>query len=241
MKFFAFSFLIISFLACGNQQQNTPSTSAVKATDSIPTVGPTNTQALVSASGKFIDDLLKSGKKGIFEDSTFAAIIEDDFAVGITSATSSSNPYDGYKEFKYKITSYLKYGGDWKIKDEKFVISDSTYYKPSNPEIKLEDMDRDGRKDIMLLFALDGRGNQQYALFLVKNNEVVEVRGFKEVYAPVYDEKKKVIESTNNYHGGQTKEFYRLVKDSVIFISGIEELSGKEGHSVRKYTTKENQ
>lgn len=228
-------FLSVFFLfACGNSQQNTAATNAVAKTDTLKTVAANQVEnAPKTASGKSIEDLLKSGQKGIFQDSTFAAMIENDFAVGVTSTVVGN---DINSELTYKATTYMKENGVWKKIEEHGATSDSG----NDPEIKLEDMDKDGQKDIMLQLSADGRGNQQYKLFLVKNKKLVEVRGFQDLLAPTYDEKKKMISTTSSYHGGSTSEFYKLGKDTVIFVEGTKTVNDrKTGTHTRNYTKKE--
>ena len=81
-------------------------------------------------------------------------------------------------------------------------------------------MDKDGQKDIMLLLAQDGRGNQNYALFLLKAKALVEVKGFDELYAPTYDEKKKAIKSTSTHNRGSDVEFYKIVNGQLVKAAG---------------------
>jgi hypothetical protein len=234
----ALCLLVFFLFACGNSQQNNAAANAVVKTDSIKPLDSIKVEnmATTTTSGKSMNELLKSGEKGVFQDSTFAAIIEDDFAVGIRLNVG------GRIYRSYDVTSYLKELGIWKVKEVKTITSrlDSP---DDTAEIKLEDMDKDGKEDIMLLMSADGRGNEQYTLFLIKDKNLIEVRGFSDLPAPIYDEKKKMISSTSSYHGGSTIEFYRLAKDTVIFVEGIENLYGRNGvggqTSSRKFTVKE--
>ena len=237
MRILACSFIAISFLFCGNKQRDTSSTSWAKVTDSIPSATQTTTQKSVSLLPKSFDDLLKNGQNGIFEDSTFSAIIESDFAIKITNPAFEN---DVVMEFTYNITVYVKDSGNWKIQEEKKIVSEYTRYKARGSEVKLQDMDGDGSKDIMLLLASDGRGNQNYALFLVKGKNLIEVKDFEELYAPVYDEKQKMIVTGSIMHGGHTEESYRIVNQSLIFLEGVSTHydRDKEEDVVRKYTTK---
>jgi hypothetical protein len=214
--------LFLSLLACKNEPQTTNSVANKPIEANV-----LQKAKPISASSDKIEAFLKSGKTGIFEDTCFTAIMDVNHTVFITADTSN---YDGsgYQIFNYTIKSYTKNGDNWQIKEEK-QVSDSTNYKSDLPEIKLEDMNKDGEKDIMLLMAVDGRGNQQYTLFLRKNKgqTLVKVEGFEELYAPTYDAKRKVIVSTNSYHRGQTIDVYKIVSDSLQHLESKEEDFGK--------------
>jgi hypothetical protein len=210
-------FLFLSLFACKNEAKETNSA----ANKTIENQSIIKEKSVNSPSDK-IETFLKEGKTGVFEDTCFTAIMGTNHAVFILG-TAINNEND-YGVFNYSIKSYTKNGDNWQVKDEQQVTSDSTNYKPDLPEIKLYDINKDGEKDIMLLMASDGRGNQQYTLFLSKDKgqTLVKVEGFEELYAPIYDAKKKVIVSTNSYNRGQAIDIYTIVNDSLQHLESKE-------------------
>jgi hypothetical protein len=210
-------FLFLSVFACKNESKDTNSTTN-KTIDNQSIIK----EKSVNTTFDKIETFLKEGKSGVFEDTCFTAIMDVNHAIFIIGEAINNDK--GYGIFNYKVKSYTKNGDNWQIKNEQLITSDSTNYKPDLPEIKLEDINGDGEKDIMLLMASDGRGNQQYTLFLSKNKGqiLVKVEGFEELYAPVYDAKRKAIVSTNSYHGGESIDIYTILGDSLHHLESKE-------------------
>ena len=106
-------------------------------------------------------------------DSLAAAIVEDSFQVVVKCSVSRDGK--GYKELSYVIGSSQLTKGDWETLERKTVAFDSRNYKLIKPDIRVEDVDKDGVKDIMVLLSDYESGKREYKLFLIKNRKLVEV------------------------------------------------------------------
>ena len=162
---------------------------------------------------------LKEGKQGIFGDYRLKAIVMTDYAIFIKSEAFGESD-SGNDEFEYQIVSFVKDNKEWKIHEQKQIVSMKEYYKCCLPRIEIMDVDGDTVNDILVLMSIGGRDTRQYNLFLNKINEkiLIEVKGFMRVTTPVYNRKKNLIVSTERYSRGETIEQFRIIKDSLVCI-----------------------
>ena len=177
MRFFAFSLLIISFLACRNKQKKAPINVAVSMSDSLPECS-----------------------------------IDDNFMVVVNGSN--------FSELSYLVLVYKRLTNDGKPVEKRTVISDSKNYKSIKPHVRFEDMDNDGKKDLMLLMANDGYGKKQYKLFSTKDEKLTEIKGFEDLYSPIYNEKKKAIVSNKGYPGIPLMAFHKIVNGVLVELKG---------------------
>lgn len=220
-----FYIFLVCLLACKNQSKNILIINETEKNDSISPI----TNQVTITSYKSIEELLKNGQKGVFEDSTFSAIIETDFGVSVTNPAFHN--YEGYINVTYQITSYVKEGNNWKTQSVISITSDSTKYKCIGSDVKIADMDNDGKKDILILTYGDGR-NKNYKLFLFKDKHLVEVEDFEELANPTYDSNNKVISTYESWHGGHLIGMYQVIRDSLIFIESTLEDFDRDGDSL---------
>jgi hypothetical protein len=222
---YCFCLLVVSILSCKNEPKDLDSIINKR----IDSIAIRHEQRIAESADK-IKAFLESGQQGVFEDLSSKTIITASFAIFINCETVNNE--QGYSTFNYAIKSFAKNGDNWKIKDEKQIVSDTTDFKTSLPKIKWTDMNKDNEKDILLLMATDERKNEQYTLFLTKNKgqTFVKVEGFEKLYTPVFDPKKKVIVSKNSYSYGESIAFYTIMNDSLHFIEGKDRFfPNKEG------------
>jgi hypothetical protein len=222
---YCFCLLLVSIVSCKNEPKDIDSIINKR----IDSIAIRHEQRMTESADK-IKAFLESGQQGVFEDTFSKAIITANFAIFINCETVNNE--QNYGTFNYTIKSYTKNRDNWEIKDEKQIISDTTDFKPPLPKIKLEDMNKDNEKDILLLMATDDRKNEQYTLFLTKNKGQIltKVEGFEKLYAPVFDHQKKVIVSKNSYSYGESIAIYTIVNDSLHFIEGKDRIfPNKEG------------
>lgn len=223
---YCFCLLFVSLLACKNE----PKDLHLIINRTIDSIAIRKEQRISVATDK-IKAFLESGQQGIFEDASSKTIITANSAIFINCETANNE--QGYGAYNYTLKSYTKNRDNWEIKDEKQIIAYNTDFKTNLSKIKLEDMNKDGEKDILLLMAADERNNEHYSLFLTKNKgqTLAKIAGFEKLYTPVFDPDKKAIVSKNSYPYGESIEIYTIVNDSLYFVEGKDRFfPNKEGN-----------
>ena len=128
------------------------------------------------------------------------------------------NPNDSNHELPNAVLHFGKKGAK----------ADQTFWKQPlrfsfvKDNVKHEDFNNDGIKDIMLFEGTGGRGsNEYYHLFLAneKNHTLTKVLGFNEITNPTYHEKHHVILGYG-YAGANYYSIYRINKSNRVYKIG---------------------
>ncbi len=233
-----------TLMACGEgatRMDNTTSSNA-------PNVADTSSTKMVSPSGQTLatkiepetadETLMQTPQETVSPRQV--VIVKPNYAL-IAKADSTKEDLMRY-DFRY----YKKNKSDaWELKtEEKNVLSEDILSVSDNvPLIRYEDFNQDGIKDLALLLSADGRGNEKYRLWLTQPDaqKMTRIVGFEQLSAPAINAKNKVIQTTESYHGGQTRETYRIEGEKIQFINGEETIVDRKTQKsfVRKYTEKE--
>jgi hypothetical protein len=94
-------------------------------------------------------------------------------------------------------------------------FSDLMFCKRAN--VKLQDFNNDGVKDVLIFYDYDVRSNEMYHLYLVnsKSKALIRVKGFEDVKNPKFNHKKNIIES-NVISGKNYIAYYRINKSNKL-------------------------
>ena len=128
------------------------------------------------------------------------------------------NPKDSNHELPNALLSFGKKGA----KSDQVFWKEQLRFSFVEDNVKYEDFNNDGVKDVLFFEASGGRGaNEYYNLFLVneKNHTLTKVNGFNEITNPAYHNKHKVILGYGlagaNYHS-----VYRISKNNRVYKIG---------------------
>ena len=128
------------------------------------------------------------------------------------------NPKDSNHELPNALLSFGKKGAK----------SDQVFWKKQlrfsfvEDNVKYEDFNNDGVKDVLFFEASGGRGaNEYYNLFLVneKNHTLTKVNGFNGITNPAYHKKHKVILGYG-LAGANYYSIYRINKNNRVYKIG---------------------
>lgn len=120
-----------------------------------------------------------------------------------------------YKDDGYNCIINIKH----KWEDKELLIFQDSIYINTTDEI-IEDVNKDGIKDIALRYGLCIGSNCRYCLYLISENKVIKCKGFEEILNPIYNKKYEIFESyVVNNHSYTT--FYKIQKDSVVNLGYI--------------------
>lgn len=128
------------------------------------------------------------------------------------------NPKDSNHELPNALLSFGKKGAK----------SDQVFWKKQlrfsfvEDNVKYEDFNNDGVKDVLFFEASGGRGaNEYYNLFLVneKNHTLTKVNGFNGITNPTYHKKHKVILGYG-FVGANYYSIYRINKNNRVYKIG---------------------
>lgn len=108
-----------------------------------------------------------------------------------------------------------------KLKNKNSVLVKDSIFS-SVQEIRFEDYNNDGIKDILIQNISDVRSNWTYNLYLynAKSNKFKKVNGFEEIKNPSYNSKYKIIES-HVISGTNWAAFYKI-KNNKVYDYNIE-------------------
>ena len=106
------------------------------------------------------------------------------------------------------------------IKNKKNIFEDSVYSKVG--EIKFEDFNGDGIKDILIQNSSDVRSNWTYFLYLydTKSKNFRKIKDFETIKNPEYNNDYKLIES-HVISGRDYTAFYKIHENTIIDLQEI--------------------
>ena len=122
--------------------------------------------------------------------------------------TEKINDYDTATNARITFTRYRSHRASP-------LFSDLIFCKTAT--IKLQDLNNDGVKDVLIFYDYDVRSNEMYHLYLVnsKGKELIRVKGFEDVKNPVFNKKKNIIES-HVISGKNYITYYRINKSNKL-------------------------
>ena len=112
------------------------------------------------------------------------------------------------------------YFGKIDTKSDQVFWKEHVYMHVVKENVKYEDYNNDGLKDLMLFQTTGSRGsNELYSLYLLnsKNKTLTKVKGFDEITNPSYNKKHKVIVGYG-YSGTNNYSIYRIKNNKVYQI-----------------------
>lgn len=234
---FLILFSLLALLSCGgSDNKNVIQTTVIVKQDSLISYGDTsmflkanevsNEPTLLELDYKVI-----LAQKDLEEiDSNCLAFVKSDYALIASLDSKSKN------NTKHFVSIFESKKNSWTEVQKDTALSISNMIEP--PFYKFEDMDGDGVKDILIKCEHDGRRNQSWYLFLVKNKErkFVFVEQFKTLASPKLSIKDKIIKSESFAHRETTTEFYEIKNNKLKFVKGKRVYLP---NTEEEYTTKE--
>jgi hypothetical protein len=160
-------------------------------------------------------------KKRDFEqaDSTLLIVVKPNYALFVFAQQNLDND----ELVSYDITGFQKQNKNWvkTVSEQITNLQISDYFQN---KWRLEDIDGDGDKDILLKIYHDGRKNKNYICYLqsLEKQSFIKLNWFSEprFTNPEYDAKSKILSSFIGGSKGATKREFHWQNDSVKFIKG---------------------
>jgi hypothetical protein len=160
-------------------------------------------------------------KKGNYEeqDSGILIVVKPNYAIFVFAEQNLDND----ALISYDVTGFQKQNNKWiKTSNEQITHLDVADYVKD--KWRLEDIDGDGDKDILLKIYHDGRRNKNYICYLQKpeRQAFMKLNWFSEprLTNPIYDPKTKKLSTFIGGSKGATKREFSWQNDSLKFIKG---------------------
>jgi hypothetical protein len=156
-------------------------------------------------------------------DSSLLVLVKPNYALFVYAQEDSTDIV------AYDIIGFKKKDGKWAQNIKEQIIDLGDLQGNTDNIWRLEDINGDGDKDVLLKIAHDGRQRKNYVCYLqYKANETFsKVEHFEQLDNPEYDKDKKVLNTYGAYHRESVSETYRWEGKNLKFIKGI--ISSSEG------------
>ena len=160
-------------------------------------------------------------EKGHFEqsspDSSLLIFVRPDFAIFIFG----NENMDSERLIDYQITSFKKNGGKWERQEISANILIENLNDNFGDKWRLEDINGDNHKDILLKINQDEEQNNKYICLLQdpKNKTFTKLEWFSNVINPKYDSVTKTLKSSVSNKKIITESSYQWINDTIKLIN----------------------
>lgn len=160
-------------------------------------------------------------KKNDFEqgasDSSLLVLVKPDYAIFVFA----QEDMESGDLIAYDVKSFYKFNSSW-IEYTNEQINDLEIGNYSKNKWRLEDINGDGFKDILLKVYHDGKQNKRYICYLQKPEQkrFIKLNWFSKMINPEFNAKNKTLETANTHSKGKTEKSYQWVNDSLKFVKG---------------------
>jgi hypothetical protein len=153
------------------------------------------------------------------QDSGVLIVVKPNYAIFVFAEQNLDND----ALISYDVTGFQKQNNKW-IKTSNEQITHLQVQDYIEDKWRLEDINGDGNKDILLKIHHDGHRNKNYICYLQKpdKQQFIKLNWFSEprLTNPNYDEKTGILSTFIGGSKGATKRQFRWQNDSLKFIKG---------------------